>query len=282
MRLAFAALSLSSVLVGCSGNSTGPDPLAMAPGGTLRGTLRGGQQPIVGAHVYLFAAGTGGYGTASVSLLNSSATGHSDATGAYALTDGSGNFSITVDYNCTANSQVYLLALGGNPGAGVNSAVGLMAILGNCPAATTFSSSLFIAVNEVTTIAAAYAFAPYATDPTHVGSSGTTLALQGIANAFANASNLVDTASGTALTETPANNRTAPQARINTLGNILAACVNSTGPASTGCSTLFANNLSGGSSGTAPADTAAAAINMAHNSGSNIANRCDLLACTTP
>jgi hypothetical protein len=103
-----------------------------------------------------------------------------------------------------------------------------------------------------------------------VSSSGTALAQVGIKNAFANAANLAALSTGTALATTPAGNGTVPQAEINTLANILAACVNSngTGPA---CTTLFANAESGGSTGTQPTDTATAAINMAHNPGANVA-----------
>ena len=127
-------------------------------------------------------------------------------------------------------------------------------------------------INEVTTIAAAYAFAGFATDATHVSSSGTALALTGIANAFANAGNLANIVSGGAYSTTPATNSTGtvPQSEINTLANILASCLNSTGPSSPACTTLFADAESGGSSGTAATDTATAAINMAHNPGANI------------
>jgi hypothetical protein len=135
---------------------------------------------------------------------------------------------------------------------------------------------MYVIVNEVSTVAAAYAMAGFATDATHVGSSGTALALTGIANAFANAANLVDLPSGTALATTPAGNGTAPQAEINTLANVLAACVNSNGAVTggtnpTACYTLFNNAMSSGLSGTLPTDTATAAINIAHNPGAGVA-----------
>jgi hypothetical protein len=158
--------------------------------------------------------------------------------------------------------------------------------LGNCPVAGVFPSSTFVMMNEVSTVAAAYAMAGFATDATHVGSSGTALAQVGIANAFANAANLVELPSGTALATTPAGNGFAPQAQINTLGNILAACVNSTGTVTgptnpTPCYTLFSNALSSGTTGVQPIDTATAAINIAHNSATNIANLY-LLASSSP
>ena len=111
-------------------------------GPAIRGKCHGGQQPIQGAHVYLFAAGTAGYGKPSVSLLNPAATGHSDAIGAYVLSDANGAFTITGDYGCTSVDQVYVYALGGNPGAGTNLVAGLLAVLGQCPTAGNFLSTI--------------------------------------------------------------------------------------------------------------------------------------------
>ena len=208
---AFPLLSLCLIFAGCAGTYTTP-PAKPSPGVKLSGSVHGGQQPIVGAHIYLFAANTTGYGQPSVSLLNATVTGLSDSIGAYVTTDAQGAFTITGDYSCTPNTQVYLYALGGNPGAGVNSGAGLLAALGNCPSSGSFLATVpFISVNEVTTVAAAYAMAGFATDATHVSSSGTPLAQTGIANAFANAANLADISTGTALTTTPAGNGTVPQ-----------------------------------------------------------------------
>jgi streptogramin lyase len=131
-------------------------------------------------------------------------------------------------------------------------------------------------VNEVSTVAAAYAMAGFATDATHVASSGTTLAQIGIANAFANSANLSNITSGAALTTTPAGNGTVPQSLIDTLANILAACVGSTGAAptstSSACSTVFANATADGTTtGAQPTETATAAINIAHHPGVSVA-----------
>jgi hypothetical protein len=158
------------LLAGCLGGAfSGLDQANTSEGvagARLTGSVHGGQQAIVGAQVYLFAANTTGYGgsgiaaspsNASLSLLTAGAGRTLDSSGGatngdyYVTTDANGGFSITGDYTCTQNSQVYLFALGGNPGSGPNTAAGLMAVLGNCPAAGTFSSSLFVAVNEVST-----------------------------------------------------------------------------------------------------------------------------------
>jgi hypothetical protein len=235
------------------------------------GVVLHGQVPIAGAHVYLFAANTTGYGNPSVSLLEPSLTGASDQIGAYVVTASDGSFALTGDYTCTANTQVYVYAQGGDAGFGDNAASGLLAVLGNCPASGSFSAvTSTITVNEVSTIAAAYAMAGFATDALHVSSSGTALAQTGIANAFANASNLAAPSTGTALTTTPSSNGVVPQSEINTLANILAACVGAANASS--CSMLFENATADGTTtGAQPTDTATAAINIAHHPGINVA-----------
>ena len=281
MRLGLAvAVCGLVVLAGCGGSggttvSTVQQPIAPLTDVALTGVVSSGSQPIVGAHVYLFAANTTGYGgaglaasssNASVSLLSAAETGDSDAVGAYVTTGSNGGFSLTGDYTCSSGQHLYLYALGGNTGSGVNPAAGLMAAIGSCPASG--SSAIFATVNEVSTIAAAYAFAGFATDATHVSSSGTALAQVGIANAFANAANLASLSTGTALATTPAGNGTVPQTEINTLANILASCVNT----GSSCSTLMVTATADGTTtGTKPTDTATAAINIAHNPGANIA-----------
>ena len=276
----FAVLGLPLLLTGCSLTPTATP--SAAKGLTIRGNVHGGQQPIKQARIYLLAAGTSGYGSASTSLLTSGTDG-SDSIGNYVLSDTNGSFSVGGDYACTPNTQVYLYALGGDPGSGINSAAGLLAALGNCPSSGNFASAVpFVSINEVSTIAAAYAFSAFATDATHVGSSGTPAALIGITNAFANTTNLADTATGSALATTPAGNGTVPQAEINSLANILAACVNSTGPGSATCFTLFSNAMSAGSSGTIATDTATAAINIAHNPTANVAALYGIIPSTPP
>lgn len=243
------------------------------PGTALKGIVHGGQQPIVGAHVYLLAANTTGYSNASVSVLAStSGTTKDSNNNYYVTTQAQGAFSITGDYNCpSAGSQVYLYATGGDPGLGqgTNGAIGLMAALGTCGSLT---SSTYAVINEVSTIATAYALAGYMTDPTHVSSSNSILATAtDVPNAFATVASLESLSQGVARATTPAGNGTVPQAEIYTLADILATCVNSSGPSSTPCSTLFSTARSGGTSGSEPSDTAGVAINIAHNPGANVA-----------
>lgn len=266
-------------------SSTGTPSPDVGP--AIQGRAFGGQQPINGGHVYMFAANTSGYGAASLSMLTAGTgrtldTGSGPTNGDYYVTTASdGTFSITGDYTCTSNAQVYLYLLGGDSSFGTNSAIGLMAA-GNCPSSGNLPSSLFISMNEVSTIATAYSFAGFATDALHVSSSGTPLALIGIQNAFSNAGNLENISTGVAAATMPGGNGVVPQKTINTLANILASCVNSSGPGSTACSTLLANAMSGGSSGTIATDTATAAINMAHNPSANVAALYGLSTATPP
>jgi len=282
-RVAIAVFCAASILpvafTGCALTSTAT-PLPQT-GSAIRGSIHGGQQPIVGARVYLLAAATSGYGSASVSLLDPSSTGLSDSIGAYVVTDGGGGFDISGEYSCTPGTQVYMYGSGGDPGAGVNTAVGLAAILGNCPASGTFAQAVpYLSINEVSTVAAAYAIAGFATDSTHVASSGTKLATSGLANAFANSANIVDLPSGSALVTTPGGNGAVPTATINTLANIIAACINSTDAQSYPCTTLFANAT--GTGGSVPTDTMSAIVNVAHNPGANVAALYDLPSPASP
>jgi hypothetical protein len=255
----------------------------------LTGTVYGGQQPLVGAHVYLFAANTTGYGgagiagsssNASVSLISASETGTSDSVGAYVATGSNGAFSLTGDYSCSSGQQLYMYVLGGT-----NAAAGLMAAIGSCPASG--SPAIAVTVNEVTTIAAAYALAGFATDATHISSSGTALAKVGIANAFSNAANLANVSTGMVLATSQGGDVFVPVSTVNTLANILAACVSSAGAVSgpvspTSCYTLFYNALPNGSAGTPPTETATAAINVAHHPAASVAALYSLAAATAP
>jgi hypothetical protein len=270
------------LLTGCGmGPRLIPSP---AQGAALRGIVHGGQQPVAGSRIYLMAAGTSAYAGPSVSLL---ATATTDSIGSYVLSDAYGNFSISGDYTCTPGQQVYALAKGGDAGTGTNSGVGLIAVLGNCPLSGTFSGTVpFIEINEVSTVAAAFALAGYAYDSTHISSNGTPQALTGIANAFATASNLADLGTGTALALTPAGNGYPPNTTVNTLANILATCVNSADqsvevPYSTNCYSL-GQAASGGDPSIFHGhedDVATVAIFIAQKPGANIAA---LYALSTP
>jgi sugar lactone lactonase YvrE len=241
-----------------------------------------------------------GYGSASKSILTNAANTNADTTvlgspgnpAYYTTTDSAGNFNITGDYTCNYNStnpsqsdQLYILSLQGNatyiPGnpntGGVNNPmIGLMAALGQCPSSGTFAGNIaFIYVNEVSTIATAYALAGFATNGSSIGSGSSVASQTGLANAFANAGQLYDiqgsTPSHEARLTTPGTGITGlvPQALLDTLANIIASCVNASNsaaiPTSGFCQTLYNNTGSA-------ANTADAAIYIAQHPNKNIGN----------
>jgi len=156
-----------------------------------------------------------------------------------------------------------------------------MAPFGTCSVGGTISG--FVNINEVSTVVTAYALAGFASTAIKIGSSNTALAATGLQNAFAAIPNLMNVAGGYAYTTTAGGNGVVPQSQINTLANILASCVNSSGPTSSMCTTLFANATSTGNTGGKPTDTATAAINIAHHPGaSHNINLFNLQAPTPP
>ena len=296
MRYAWCLLAGTvPFIAGCSVSSI-VSPDLLPPAGSpavytpVHGVVHGGQQPIQGAEVYLFEVtpSASGYGQASTNLLKSTADTHTGGTyGIYVLTNSTGGFNIgSGDYACTSGTQVYLYSVGGNAGFGANTAAGLMAVLGQCGANNSFAGlPSTINMNEVTTVATAYALAGFAIDAAHMSGSNTALAGTGMANAAANFANLVNLGTGLAYSQPPSNTNNgtaAPQSEINTLADILAACVNTNGPGSGACATLLGDAKSNGSSGTAPGDTATAAINIAHNPGANVSALFGLATATAP
>ncbi len=282
LRLSAPALAavLCVGLNGCSFTAAAPSTSPIS-GPALRGGVYGGQQPVVGASVYLFAAGITGYTSAPKSLLNTSDAGVlTDGSGnGYVTTGGSGNWGITGDYMCpTPSSQVYLLAVGGNPGLAMgtnNPALVLMAALGSCSSLT---SATFVNINEVTTIVSAYALSPFATFSTQGIATSSTNTL-GLANAFSTVGNLVDLSTGLARTITSSGLGQVPQSEINTLADILSFCVNSNGVTGE-CSSLFTAATPSG--GTAPTTTLQVALNIARNPASNVATLFNLQPSSPP
>ncbi len=272
-----AAVALSS-LAGCSGSFNSLPVAGAASVAGLQGGVHGGQQPITGSHVYLFAAGSTGYKSASTSLLNTSMSGVStDGAGnGFVTTDANGAFTIAGDWNCVhATDQLYMLASGGNPGlaAGTNNGgISLIAALGTC---STISSSTFIIINEVSTAAAVTALSRFIQDGGHIGTSAGNAT--GLANAFATAANMVDIATNGARATTPAGNGTVPQAKLHTLANIFSSCVNTASRTSTQCASLFSLTPN---SGVTPTGTLGAMIGIAQNQLS--VNTAALLALSPP
>jgi hypothetical protein len=158
--------------------------------GNIQGSVHGGQAPVTGAHIYLYATGTTAYGTNATSLIKSTApNAFEDGNGNYyVLTDGNGNFALGGDYTCTEGTQMYMVAVGGNPGTAVgvdNSAIVRMAGLAQCPAAGNLA---YLVINEVTTVAFAYAMGGFGSTVFNISSN----AANSPASATTNANNIVN------------------------------------------------------------------------------------------
>jgi hypothetical protein len=285
--LPVAALTVTTVFTAGCANFLQVAPLSNeeVAGGTITGRAHGGNQPISGATVKVIAAGNAGYGSAGTVL----ATTTTDSSGNFTFGPGSGNtYSCPASNSATASQMLYITASGGQPTTGVtNTASVLMAALGDC--STVISTQPFVNVNEVTTIASMVALQQFFNPATETfGASSTNIS--GLTNAFATVNNLItlstgsanasSTVSGTAAAVSGASVTITPeQTKINTLGNILASCVNTNGAASTNCTALFSNVTS-----PATTDTLLAAYYLAVNpqnlvSGtSNIANVYNLAA----
>jgi hypothetical protein len=250
------------------------------------GQVTGGLTPIANSSVTLFAVGATGYGSGATAL-------GTVATGA----DGSFDLS---SYTCPAgNPQTYISASGGNAGAGANSAIGLMAALGPC---NSLSTSTTIAINELTTAAAHWALAQFFDSGGHTIGAPPTNAT-GLKNAYIGFANLADINSNTlAVSGNPSSLLPSPETcaggappancdaleRLNTLANILAGCVDSSGPSSSACAQLFCDatpglTYSGTCSGTPTiTDTIGAAHLIVTNPANNVSALYGLAAAGAP
>jgi hypothetical protein len=273
-QLSVLVLTAASItLAGCNMQQTAP---LSVQGSAFQGSVYGGQQPIGNATIQLYAAGNSGYGSAypytnGVSLLNSPVT-----------TSATGSFSISSDYTCpSASTPVYIVATGGtpNPPAGtVNTQIALMAALGPCGTAATTHPHLTL--NELSTVASVYALSPFMTGITNIGTSATNAT--GLANAFATVNKLANLTAGSAGGPALPPNATAPISKLNTLANILATCVNSTGTGgsqSGACSSLFTDTAV---NGVAPSDTITAVMNIAQHPNMNTTALTNLVPGTAP
>jgi len=262
--------SLTLLTTGCSSLAHFSDPsTATSPLPAISGTIHGGQQPVSGAIIQLYAANTTTNKGLSTPLLTHPPTSGSN-----------GTFTITDTNYCPApGSMVYLVATGGNPGltppvGGTinNTALALMALLGTC---STLSSATVINVNELTTVAAVEALAPFMADSTHVGADASNP--NGLAGAFAGAAAIVNFTTGAFVT--PPTGVTLPTALYNTLANILAACVNTNGSTANGtaCGTLFINAVNGTTT-----DTILAMLHIAQLPAQNVPNLYGIVNTTGP
>lgn len=249
-----AAATLATFAAAGCGTGAFQTDLPSAASVKMQGSVFGGQQPVSGATIQLYAASQTGYSVAATALISAAVT-----------SDANGNFSITGGYTCPyASSQVYITATGGNSGSGTNGSIVMMAPLGACG---NLSASSFITINELTTVAGAYALSGFMNSPTQMSVTPTNVT--GLRNAFATVNKLVNVGTGQTSSTTLPAGATAPIAQLNTVADIIAACVNSNGVggSSTSCANLF--TYATPPSGTAPTDTLTAALNIAKYPGNN-------------
>ena len=252
-----------------SGCATGPGSSSLNEPASisvryLTGSLHGGQQPIAGSTIKLYAVGQTGYGSAYPYATGDSLMGNT-----LAKTNQNGQFELIGSFTCpSATTLVYLVATGGSPiaGAPANPNIALMAPLGPCSSLTEQS---YISVNEVTTVASIWALAPFMAADGTIGTSPGNLV--GLLNAFSTVNKLVDTKTGKASGPALPADALLPVAEINTLADLLASCINSGGGSagdSSACGSLFA--LTPAADGSSPVNTVGAALNLARNPSRNV------------
>ncbi len=235
-----------------------PTPAAPTPaaGSAFSALVTAGSTPIAGASVQLYAAGITGNGSSATALLSAPLT-----------TSATGTVQVAAQYTCPgAGSNLYLVSTGGKVGASTASNNGLVLVsaLGSCNSLATGTT---FAVNEPTTVAAAYALAPfysYASSASSIGSTATNSV--GMSNAFNTAAELANPLTGGSPGATLPANSSSPAARVNSLANAVNACATSTA----NCSSFFAAATPSGAK--APTDTFDALYNVVHTPASNVAS----------
>lgn len=237
-------------------------------GDLVAGNVRAAQQPVSNAQVTLYAAET------TDTALNSATNSNNASAIVTAFTDRQGSFFIPYGYECPRpDTQMYLIATGGNAGGGTNPNLALISALGSC---SNLDASRIV-INEATTVAATYALSSFMADAQHIGSNNTSPS--GVASAFATARDLVDVATGLARIYTVSGKGSVPQTKINTLANLLNSCARTAGSVQgdgSTCDQLFRATTSEKTPAPQVTDTAQALLQLVRNATS-LSNRPDSL-----
>ena len=191
-------------------------PLA-SPGIHATGQVLGGSQSIAGSAIQLYAVSTTSDAGPATPLLTSAVT-----------TDANGYFSIYGKFTCPDPAALtFLTATGGNPGLGngaSNPNLALVAAIGRCDTAAVLNP---IQIDEVTTVAAVSALAPFMASASAIGS--TPAHAGSLQYSFAQAAEMASLANGTSPGAYVAPGDLVPFVVINSLADTLSACVNSPG-----------------------------------------------------
>ena len=273
------SLACALALAGCGMPSailSGNTPAVSTHQVKIGGMVHGGEQAVIGSTITLWAAGTAtGYGQGSTPLATTTS-------------DSNGNFSFAAG-TCTTGQLLYITAAGGNSYSSTtapsNPYVAAMAALPQPCSANT--ANTYVSLNELSTVAAVWSLQQFmsispgatpgtygtgATTPWTIGSPSTNVI--GMTNAFAQINEMVPSQYGTAgpssavsiINGVTYTTTIVPDtSRINTLGDILGACINSDGVTADGslCAALMTDTTP--ASMTSPSDTVQAAYYLATN-----------------
>ena len=205
---------LALVLLGASGCSNQASTTFLTASPLLAkvgGKAMGGELPIVGATVTMYSSAV------NASIANGSYVGTATVLGTPTTTGAGGIFSFTGVTGCSPSQIVYITIAGGNNGAGTNPNKLNAAVLGYPTDANCDGLPAFTDVNEVTTVAAAYAFSSFLsingsavniTAPANNNSlaasnnviAGAVSTASGLLHAYSNAVNLANATTGAANT----------------------------------------------------------------------------------
>ena len=259
-----AAASLSLVtLTSCSSSQIGNQTLHAA----IKGIVMGGEQPITAATVQLYAVGTSTDGGAATALINQAATPVTTSDGRGQMnananasnhnnTLSAGSFDATGDFTCpAANPEVYLVSIGGNPGAGTNAAQEQIVALGPCG---NIATATYVVINEVTTVGTVSSLYNFMSGYANI--SSTPAHAPSLAAAFSIAAQYVDVSNGTAPGPALASGHNASDNELRALANVVQGCVNSNGGGGGTCPSFFA--AAQGNAASQPTDTVTALINI--------------------
>ncbi len=270
------------LLTGCGMDQmSSVTPNVVSP--AVAGRSFGGQQPVSGALILVVAMGTTGYGSTGTTLAST-------------FTDSNGNFGFAPGaYTCPqTDTPVYLMGIGGDAGTGTNNGSAVeAAALGTCSNA----KSSFVVMNEVTTAATAFVLSHFFSTTLggvngqndwfggpSTGSAVTTVYSRGLAMGDeVTIPSIINNRTGSA--NQNHTGYTVESNKINTIANILAACVNSSGAKNstetqTPCGKLF--NFTQNNSAVRPSDTLQAAVQMALYPASKVTQLYNLIESTAP
>jgi len=288
-----AALGLS-LLSGCGVGTpaTGTTDISGNSSGSMGGILHGGPNPIIGAVMTLYTTTSAGYGATATKVATTT-------------TLGDGSFAFVLPTNaiaCPTGEYAYVGAYSGSTGATGNNASSLLMVpIGLCDTnyssvttdgGITFTNTYLgtnIWIDELTTTVSSYTLGNFmkvtnagdinigAPANNHGTASSTTPSAAGLAHAFANALGMMNIHTGQpfAWTHGGTSNSTGgiiPDDEIFLLGNILQACVNSTGVSGTNnatandgtaCGKLFSFTTPPQAGAAVPTNTLQAMVDLA-------------------